>query len=243
METIHDHFRKALQRVLAESEVGTQSRLTEALGLSSGYISAIKNGSKNGGENLKREIAAYFGYHGSDYEQFLNIGRGNGNAEASAESMPEPEYKQRGFFPVPFSENLRLIPPGKNGSLEITCDEQTTPVIVHGPTINRKNARFLRACRMPDASMAPYINRNALVLVDLKAGNAADIQDGQAYLICQDFKSGECLIRCLSIAHKDLIAISAYDSSLQTVYKKQREIRLLGKVIWICQDFENQKTK
>jgi len=242
METIHDHFRKALQKILAESPVGTQSWLTEALGLSSGYISAVKNGSKNGGENLKRQIAAYFGYQGSDYERFLDIGRGVNNTEPSSGMMSDLELKQRGFFPVPYSENLVLKPSGKNGLIEITYDEQTTPVVVHGPTIHRKNARFLRACKMSDVTMAPYINLNALVLVDMKFDDS-EIQSGEAYLICHDFKSGECLIRCLSIAHKDLIAISAYEGDVPIVYKRKREIKIIGKVVWVCQDFKNQKMK
>lgn len=243
MVNIHDHFRKALQVVLAESPVGTQSRLTEALGLSSGYISAIKNGSKNGGENLKRQIAAYFGYQGSEYERFLDIGRGVNRTEPSSDMISDFELKQRCFFSVPFSDNLMLTPLGKNGVIEITYDEQTTPVVVHGPTIKRRNARFLRACKMPDSKMAPYINRNALVLIDMKSSDIIDVQNGEVYLICYDFRSGQCLIRCLSIAHKDLVAISAYEQEYPVIYKKKKEIKILGKVIWVCHDFENQKTK
>ena len=71
MENTETPFSAALTYLLSKNKKITQTKLAEEIEMSQSYISALKNGEKDGSEDTRRKISEIFGYH---YNDFLKLG-------------------------------------------------------------------------------------------------------------------------------------------------------------------------
>jgi transcriptional regulator with XRE-family HTH domain len=83
-------FRNALDYFQQMEGHGFNRSLSVRTGLSEQYISRLLNGQKKGTEETRRKIAAAFGYSGSNYEEFLNIGRKRLGEDEFSDDPPDP---------------------------------------------------------------------------------------------------------------------------------------------------------
>lgn len=239
MYNIEEIFREAVLNELG-GKWGAQAKLAKAAEIHPPYLNGILKGAKLGNEEVRRKIAAALGYKGRKYEDFLDIGR----AIVEGRPMPEPpcdylndeELSDRGFIAVPFSADMKLSA-GCGGTIPYTDDEKSSPVIIHGPTLKRRNARGLQAFRVGGDSMEPVIAAGGLVIADTTKNELRHIKDGGLYVLCWDLHDGECAVKKLRWAEKGrLLSIESANEFYPPVFKSANEITLIGRVIWSCRE-------
>jgi phage repressor protein C with HTH and peptisase S24 domain len=147
--------------------------------------------------------------------------------------MSADEMRERGFISVPFSEDLRLDA-GRGGTIPVTSGADTSPVIVHGPSLRRHTARNLQAFRVGGDSMEPVIAENGIVLADLSVNRPGLIKDGNIYVVCWELQEGICSVKYLSWGEKGRsVVISSQNSAVyESLVKRVDEIQIIGHVIW-----------
>lgn len=235
MSGIEEIFRVAVGELIG-GERGAQARLARASGVHPPYLNSILKGAKPGTDEVRRRLAEALGYPGRKYEELLDIGR------AKLENRPRPEFEprfltademtERGFFSVPFSDNMRLAA-GGGGTIPITDDGDNSNVIVHGPSLGRRNAKGLQAFRVGGDSMEPLIAEGGIVMVDTLLNDITRIREGGIYVLCWDLSDGECAVKRLRWAEKPrLLSIESYDPFYAPVFKDVKDVVLIGEVVW-----------
>lgn len=237
-------FQSALKAEVKES-LDTQSAIAKKAGISVAYLNDLIHGRRFGSEDVRRRLALLFGW--PHYEGFLNIGRRELGLPLVKEAPPdegepaymtEPELSERGFFAVPFSDNMRLAA-GPGGTIEVTDEAETSHIVVHGPTLGRHNAKKLQAFRVGGDSMEPLIAKNGIVMADLKHNDVQHIHEGSVYVLCWDREEGECAVKYLRWAEKGkLLSVESENGFYKPVFKSVEEVLLIGKVIWAWRDFD-----
>ncbi len=240
MKEVNKIFRKALQLEVADSSE-TQTCLARKAGISVAYLNDLIHGRRLGKEEVRRRLASIFGWN--NYESFLNIGRqalglplaktGGGDPK----SLSDQDMRERGFFTVPFSDNMRLAA-GEGGSIPITDEADQSVIVVHGPSIGRYSARNLQAFRVGGPSMEPLIADGGIILADLSHNDIRHIKDGRIYVLCWDLEEGECAVKYLRWFEKGkIISIESEDRFYKPVLKRIDEVLLIGKVFWSWREF------
>lgn len=228
-----DVFKTALQKTMPGRF--KQKELAEQVNISVSYFNDLYKGRKSGQEHVRRAIASALGYE--DYEAFLDVGRlelGIKTLRPSESGLSGGdslrEYKA--FFQVPFSDHMSLKPGGSD-IIEVTDSEKNSAVMIHGPSLGRSNARNLQAFRVAGDEMEPLIAKEGIVLVDLSQNKLLNLCEGRIYLLCWELDQGQCAVRRLKwVERGQLLAIEAENPSHETVYKRARDIRLIGRIIW-----------
>ena len=228
---MNEIFRTALQKSIAGKL--KQKDLAKMAGISVPYLNDLYKGRKGGQEDVRRRIAGALGF--DDYEAFLDVGR----VELGLAPLRPPRAAERvwpedldDFFRVPFSDHMRLAA-GSGGTIEVTDDEDSSPVVVHGPSLGRRNAKNLQAFRVGGDSMEPLIAQGGLVLADLKQNELQHLREGRIYVLCWDLDDGECAVKRLKWAERDqLLAIESENGFYETLYRRPEEVKLIGRVIW-----------
>lgn len=238
MSNIDSIFRAAMLSLMGTKR-GDQIKLARKADVHPPYLNRIVNGG-NGSDDVYRKIAAALGYPGRQYEDFLDIGR----AIVDGRPVPEPpcdylsnsELNDRGFIAVPFSADMKLAA-GCGGTIPYTDDERSSPVIIHGPTLKRRNARGLQAFQVGGDSMEPVIAAGGLVIADTSQNDLRQIKDGALYVLCWDLHDGECAVKILRWAEKGrLLSIESANPFYAPVFKSVDDIILVGRVIWSCRE-------
>lgn len=163
-------------------------------------------------KGVRRRLASIFGWN--NYESFLNIGRqalglplaktGERDPNSlSAQDMRE----QRGFFTVPFSDNMCLAA-GEGRSIPITDEADQSVIVVPGPSIGRYSARNLQTFRVGRPSMEPLIADGGIILADLSHNDIRHIKDGRIYVLCWDLEERKCAVKYLRWFEKGKIISS-----------------------------------
>ncbi len=229
-------FLKAVFHLLT-GKWGEKARLSRETGIDVGYLNRILSGKAPGSDSNRRAIAVALGYPGARYEDFLNIGRALlAGKEPPAAEPPQPltadEMSERGFFVVPFSDNMKLAA-GSGGRIPVTDDEESSRIIIHGPSLRRHNAKKLQAFRVGGDSMEPVIAKGGIVLADLKQSDIRHIHEGGIYVLCWDLSDGECAVKRLRWAEKGKwLSIESEEKFYAPVVKRPQEVMLIGRVIW-----------
>ena len=242
-DTTDDIFRRALQMEMAES-AETQTQIAKRADISVAYLNDLIHGRRQGKEDVRRRLSAVFGWN--DYESFLNVGRedlGLPPVKPPPPAREEPDFlsgeamEERGFFTVPFSDNMRLAA-GEGGCIPVTDDAEQSVIVVHGPSIGRHTARNLQAFRVGGPSMEPLIADGGIVLADLAHNDIMHIKDGRIYVLCWDIEVGECAVKHLRWFEKGkIISIESEDRYYKPVLKSIDEVVLIGKVFWAWREF------
>lgn len=238
MSTLDEYFVAAL-RSFVEKEKSQRAFALKYGVITPDFLSKILLGKKYGSEETRRAIATSLGYEGRKYEDFLDIGRSL--VEGKEPPTPEPKelrpltadkMTERGFIAIPFSEEMKLAA-GSGGTIPITDDEDCSPVIVHGPSLNLKSAKNLQAFRVGGDSMEPLIAQNGIVLADLSQSNIMNLHEGKVYVLCWDRDEGECAVKRLRWGDKGkTIIIESEERFYPPVVKSIQDIVLIGRVIW-----------
>lgn len=229
-------FQAALQKAMAGQV--KQKEIAARVNISVSYFNDLYKGRKSGQESVRRDIAKALGY--DDYESFLDLGRKElGQAplrRAGAEAEKCWPEDLADFFRVPFSDQMRLAA-GGGGTIPITDGEDTSTVVVHGPSLGRLNARNLQAFRVGGDSMEPIIAKGGIVLADLTQHEVRNLHEGRIYVLCWDLEDGECAVKRLKWAERNkLLAIESENGFYETIYRRPTEVRLIGRVIWSWRD-------
>lgn len=235
---INSAFATALRHLLADQPRGSKRRLAERIGVSTGHFSDILNARRGTSEEQRRQLAEILGYPGAQYEDFLSLGQALAENQAPPHIEPGPrflggdELSERGFIAIPFSQEMKLAA-GGGGTIPITDDEDSSPVIVHGPSLGLRSSKNLQAFRVGGDSMEPLIAQNGIVLADLSCNDFARLHEGSIYVLCWDRSEGECAVKRLRWAEKNrLLLIESEDRFYPPVIKNINEVTLIGQVIW-----------
>ena len=238
MADFDDYFRAAL--LDAVKARGAQARLSRDSGIGTSYINNIVKGRDSGSEATRRALATALGFAGRRYEDFLELGRAL--LEGREPPAPEPpsitDDSLADFFRVPYSANTRLVS-GASGLIPVSIETETSPVIIHGPTIGRANPWGLRSFGVEDDGREPLIARGGMVLVVLKQNDFRKIKNDEIYLIFCDFDEGQGVFRQMEWAgrERDRLALKAANDHYSTLYRQPREIRILGLVLSAWRQF------
>ena len=150
--------------------------------------------------------------------------------------LSSDEMAERGFIAIPFSQEMRLAA-GGGGTIPVTDDEDSSPIIVHGPSLGRRNAKNLQAFRVGGDSMEPLIAKGGIILADLSQNNIMNIHDSKVYVLCWDRDDGECAVKYLRWFEKGkILSIESENLFYKPVLKKVEDIVLIGKAIWAWRD-------
>ncbi|MDR2946600.1 MAG: hypothetical protein LBV79_07645 [Candidatus Adiutrix sp.] len=238
--SIEEIFRAAAGDLIGQQR-GGQARLSKASGVHPPYLNAILKGHKAGSDDVRRRIAEALGYPGRRYEEFLDLGR------ALLDHNPRPEYPtgspgdemaDRGFFPIPFSEHMRLAPGGM--TIPITEDSDQSRVIVHVPSLGRTSARGLQAFRVKSDDMEPLLHQGDDVLADTRRNDPRQIREGALYILCWDLSDGECQIKRLRWAEKPrLLAVESIAPAYPPIFKETKEVAIIGEVIYSWRRYDH----
>ena len=103
MTDLSDIFVASLEKHLKDQPYGIKTRIAKAVGISPSHLGDILAKRTYGTEEKRRAIAAFFGYLGGKYEEFLNIGRrelgllpeGEAGGGLEAESRAAEEWKAK----------------------------------------------------------------------------------------------------------------------------------------------------
>ncbi|MDR0881917.1 MAG: hypothetical protein LBP55_05185 [Candidatus Adiutrix sp.] len=157
---------------------------------------------------------------------------------------PEPraltpeELAERGFFTVPFSDHMKLAA-GRGGSIPVTDDQETSQVIVHGPSLGRRSARQLQAFRVGGDSMEPLLAEGGIVLADLRHNELRQIKEGSVYILCWDFADGECAVKRLRWADQGrILAVESENPAYPARFMNVSDVQLVGRVIWAWREID-----
>ncbi len=233
MADFDEYFRAAL--LDAVKERGAQARLSRESGIGTSDINNIVKGRDSGSESTRRALASALGFVGRRYEDYLDIGRAilAGRAVPAPEPAAASDESLADFFRVPYSENTRLVA-GSGVLGPVTLEAESSPVMVHGPSLGRSNPWGLRAFGVDEDCMEPLIVRGGVVLVDLKQNDVRKVKNGEVYLVCGDFDEGHALLRQLEWAgrDRDRLALRAANERYSTFYRQLREVQILGRVLF-----------
>ncbi|MDR2935660.1 MAG: LexA family transcriptional regulator [Candidatus Adiutrix sp.] len=139
---------------------------------------------------------------------------------------------EQGFLKVPFSDDLRLAA-GGGGAVPFTYEAADSPVVVHGPSLGRRNAHQLQAFRLGGDSMEPLLASGGIVIADLSHNDLNHLREGSVYVLCWDLYDGECAAKYLRWAEKGRwLSIESENKRYAPVVKAVEEVRLIGKIIW-----------
>ena len=238
MNDVTEFFRLALSHFI-EGKRGVQSRIAAISDVEPAYFNQILKGKKPGSDEARRKIASALGFPGRQYEDFLDIGRDILAGRKPREQEPaylnlsaEPDPDAHEFLRIKFSDQMKLAA-GGGGAIPVTEDEECSKIIVHGPSIGRRNAKYLQAFRVGGDSMEPLIAENGIVLADLRQNSVTQLNNKHIYVICWDLDYGECAVKYVSWAEKDrLLAIESENKFYETIYRKPKEVLVIGRVIW-----------
>lgn len=261
LNDINSIFVIALRHLLKDLPRGSKRQLAERIGVSTGHFSDILNARRGSSEEQRRRLAEVLGYPGAAYEDFLGLGLSlmAGEEPGPADGPRHPDEKslaptgldphlafypgsedlrERGFLTIPFSQEMKLAA-GGGGTIPITDDEDSSPVIVHGPSLGLRSAKNLQAFRVGGDSMEPLIAQNGIVLADLSRNDLQHLQEGAIYVLCWDRDEGECAVKRLRWAEKGrLLLIESEDRFYPPVVKHSQDIVLIGQVIWAWREFK-----
>lgn len=243
---MNEIFQAALKGEIAES-LETQTKIAERAKISVAYLNDLLHGRRHGTEVVRRQVAAAFGWQ--DYESFLNVGREALGLPAvsvyvpALETLDEPtglatdEMKERGFFTVPFSDDMRLAA-GSQHAIPFTHVAEDSHIVVHGPSLRRRNAKNLQAFRVGGSSMEPLIADGGIVLADTAHNDLRQIKEGRIYVLCWDLSDGECAVKYLRWAEKGrTLSIESENPLHKPTFRGVDEVVLIGKVIWAWREF------
>ncbi len=153
--------------------------------------------------------------------------------------MSSDEMTERGFFTVPFSDDMRLAA-GSQHAVPFTRTAEDSHIVVHGPSLGRRNAKNLQAFRVGGSSMEPLIADGGIVLADTSHNDLRHLKEGRIYVLCWDLYDGECAIKYLRWADKGkILSIESENPLNKPVFKRVDEVILVGKVIWAWREFED----
>jgi hypothetical protein len=233
-------FLTALNDILAYSPVGTKSRLAELLDVRRDQMSRKIGGDRPLSENERRAIAAFFGYN---YESFLDIGRailaGRRRPAGGWRTLGSDEMAGRGFLAVPFSEDLRLSAGRGGWHVPYSEGADSSPVVVHGPSLGIDDPRHVQAFRVGGDSMEPVIAQGGIVIADLRENDPGRLRDNMIYVLCWDLDASVCGIKRLSWAKRGVLLALASEAgdAYPPLYREPHEIRLVGRVVWAWREF------
>jgi transcriptional regulator with XRE-family HTH domain len=227
MEDINKTFQAALEHFLTKR--GDQAALADRTDVSTSHINDILKGRRGGTEEKRRALAAALGYPGRHYEDFLDLGRaicaGRPLPEPPADGLNEADLAATGYFQIPLNQTSQ--PAGLQG--QKTAAEA---VVVHGSTLGVKSGRHLRAFTVGGDSMEPLLAQGGLVVADLTKNRAENLKDGSIYVLRYD--GGEA-VKFLCWAEKGkLLALESENKSYKPVFRRVKEVILIGRVIWSC---------
>ena len=198
-----------------------------------GPINEYVHGKRTPKRDVQVIIAKALGY---DLLDFLNIATPK---RAEPRLLETEELTSRGFSGVPFSQKMKLAA-GGGGTIPITEDEDSTPVVVYGPALGRMNAKNLQAYRVGGDGMDPIIAEGGIVVAD-QAEHRRDpqhIHEGGIYVLCWDRDEGECAVKYLHWAEKvEWLSIESENKFYKPVVKRVEDMILIGRVIWAWREF------
>jgi transcriptional regulator with XRE-family HTH domain len=151
--------------------------------------------------------------------------------------LSEEAMIEEGFLRVPFSDDLRLAA-GGGGAVPYTYEAADSPVVVHGPSLGRRDARRLQAFRLGGDSMEPVLANGGIVLADLSHNDLSRLREGSIYVLCWDLYDGECAAKYLRWAEKGRwLSIESENKNHAPVVKAVGEVKLIGRIIWAWREF------
>lgn len=108
----NEPFAKALSHVMNSRKWGTGAKCAKKIRISSGYLSELKVGKKEGGEKHRRAIAEYWGY---PYDDFLALGQhlldgGSYESWRGAESLTPREILATTSNTLLATQSLKKVP-------------------------------------------------------------------------------------------------------------------------------------
>ena len=225
-------FRLWLSDYLRQNRL-TQLQAALRLDVVPGTINHVLSGRRRPTPELMEKMLAKAG---ADYRETLTL-----YLEAPADSPPGrpagPALDEQGFLKVPFSDHMRLAA-GGGGAVPYTYDAESSPVVVHGPSLGRRSARSLQAFRLGGDSMDPVLAKGGIVIADLSHNDFSGLREGSIYVLCWDLYDGECAAKYLRWAEKGRwLSIESENKSYPPVVKAVDDILLIGKIIWAWREF------
>jgi hypothetical protein len=239
MEDINKIFRAALEYVFEHTLTrhGDQIALANSAEVPATTLNDILKGRRNGSEETRRALAAALDFPGRLYEDFLDIGRailaGRPIPTPPADYVSPADMAEAGWFQVPLADR-----PGAGKGHGLATPENTAHIMVHGPTLGRKNSHGLRAFVVGGDSMEPLLVRGGIVVADLTKNRAENLKEGAVYVISYD-EEGAGAVKYLRWVEKGkVLSLESENKSYKPVFRKAREVILIGRVIWSCRKHE-----
>jgi phage repressor protein C with HTH and peptisase S24 domain len=226
---------------------GQKTALAKLINRTPGYVSQIFKGLVGEDEETRRIFAEYYGYPGTLYDSFLDLGRESLGVQETKEDNIDPkdavlddEHNDNKYnLYIPFADKIRISGSQANPLFESSVDNPVHQIVIHALTINRTTAKGLQAFMINDNAMEPLIYNGGIIIVDTKENDPIAITEDKIYVICSDIRSGFCDVRYLSWGEKGKSFIT---STHNRNYEKPRllnlsHITLVGRVIWSCHNF------
>lgn len=215
----------------------TQAEAAARLGTTAATINMVLKGTRGVSDELMKKILLNSG----ETPPFdLEAGALFTRAPAGETGdLPPEAMRERGFFTVPFSEDMRLAA-GSQHAVPFTHTAEESRIVVHGPSLGRRTARNLQAFRVGGSSMEPLIADGGIVLADTTHTDLRRIREGRIYVLCWDLSDGECAVKFLRWAEKGrILSVESENPLNKPVFKRADEVVLIGKVIWAWREFED----
>ena len=222
-------FVAALQRCIESGERGIKGECAKATGISAGYFSELFHGKKEGKEEIRRAIAAFFDFQ---YEEFLSLGqkilRGDDSsyAQASYQRKDDDGDLFSGFSAVRMAES-RLSAGGgnfvlKDGSSGIYYfrTDWLSSVCSPGQAV---------LFQVDGISMYPTINHRDTVLIDM---SRCEFENDRIFAIGVGDRVLLKRLR-LNISGKlEIVSDNEDKQRFPTEIIDVEEVRILGHAVW-----------
>ncbi|MCL2029425.1 MAG: LexA family transcriptional regulator [Deltaproteobacteria bacterium] len=229
-QEIAEAFRLWLRGYIQDRRL-TQLKAALNLDVVPGTINHILTGRRRPTLEL---IEKMLGRAGLDYRQALTpyLKASDGPVRLEDQAMTH-----EGFLRVPFSDDMRLAA-GGGGAVPYSYEAADSPVVVHGPSLGRRNARQLQAFRLGGDSMEPLLSNGGIVIADLSHNELSRLREGSIYVLCWDLYDGECAAKRLRWVEKGRwLSIESENTRYPPVVKDIDEVKLIGKIIWAWREF------
>jgi len=246
-ENIVKAFQAALKSEMKKKGHGGQVWLANQIGVTPQYVYKLQKGRSAGTEQLRRRIAAVFGY---GYETFLDLGLTVLSRENPHEGLlrsvlditptvllmsevaQKPDVPLQDYYAAPLIDGKiaagegRIIGEGDVRSL----------VWIYAPALrNRRTHRLIavEVDKISGDSMTPTIFPGDIVLVDSDEpdGDSSSLIDGKIYAI-RDGKGGCAVKRIYRSSTGFIVSSDNRDVPPQIAWTGNVEELIIGRVVW-----------
>lgn len=231
-EQKNQYFISALKHYKDKVKYGKTKEFALNLKIDPNSLTLIIKNERQLSEKKQIFVANALGY---SYEDFLLFGKsileGTENNSCEEEKLQTKNQEEK-YISIPFYKNYKVAAGSQlfSNLLEPSKDD---PVIIYRPALGDVSPKSLAAFPVDGSSMEPTINRNGIIIVNLK--DRFNIIDNKIYMVLRPETKDAAVKRVQVLTNNQLLLLSDNTKYKPQVIDTEGKNLIIGRVIWSSQ--------